>query len=83
MLVADWLALLRMDPRLPREFMDAQWPASRSYETYHRVHDALRADSDAEFRALLNQKAAGAPPTTGQGDAARQRSIHRSGRVVR
>jgi phenylacetic acid degradation operon negative regulatory protein len=83
MLVADWLALLRMDPRLPREFMDAQWPASRSYETYHRVHDALRADSDAEFRALLNQKAAGAPPPASQGDAARQRSINRSGRVVR
>ncbi len=60
MLVADWLALLRVDPRLPREFMDARWPASRSYETYRRVHDALAADADAEFRALLGQKPAAA-----------------------
>jgi phenylacetic acid degradation operon negative regulatory protein len=53
LLVADWLALLRVDPRLPREFMDEQWPATRSYETYRRVHDALAAESDAEFEALL------------------------------
>lgn len=53
MLVADWLALLRVDPRLPRELMDAQWPAIRSYETYQRVHAALAADSDAQFQALL------------------------------
>jgi hypothetical protein len=36
--------------------MDAQWPAGRSYDTYHRVHDVLLADSDAEFRGLLNRK---------------------------
>jgi phenylacetic acid degradation operon negative regulatory protein len=56
MLVADWLALLRVDPRLPREFMDAKWPASRSYETYRRVHDTLAADADAQFQALIAQK---------------------------
>jgi phenylacetic acid degradation operon negative regulatory protein len=56
MLVADWLALLRVDPRLPREFMDAKWPASRSYETYSRVHATVAADADAEFQALLAQK---------------------------
>jgi phenylacetic acid degradation operon negative regulatory protein len=53
MLVADWLALLRADPRLPREFMDAQWPATRSYETYRRVHDKLAKASAAEFAALV------------------------------
>jgi phenylacetic acid degradation operon negative regulatory protein len=83
MLVADWLALLRVDPRLPREFMDAQWPASRSYETYHRVHDALRADSDAEFRSLLNRTTTGAPPPTRHGDTARRHSANRPGRAVR
>ena len=56
MLVADWLALLRVDPRLPREFMDERWPASRSYETYRRVHESLTADSDAEFEALLARR---------------------------
>lgn len=56
MLVADWLALLRVDPRLPREFMDTHWPASRSYETYRRVHGALVVDSDAEFKALLTRR---------------------------
>jgi phenylacetic acid degradation operon negative regulatory protein len=53
MLVADWLALLRADPRLPREFMDAQWPATRSYETYRRVHEKLAEASAAEFAELV------------------------------
>jgi phenylacetic acid degradation operon negative regulatory protein len=83
MLVADWLALLRVDPRLPREFMDARWPASRSYETYHRVHDALVADSDAEFRALLTRKPAGERTTAGRGEAAGRHSVARQSRVVR
>ncbi|WP_328345947.1 PaaX family transcriptional regulator [Micromonospora sp. NBC_00421] len=53
MLVADWLALLRADPRLPAEFMDAQWPATRSVETYRRVHRTLAEASAAEFAALV------------------------------
>lgn len=70
MLVADWLALLRVDPRLPREFMDTHWPAARSYETYRRVHDAVVADSDAEFRALLARKPTGVRPAPRRGEAA-------------
>jgi phenylacetic acid degradation operon negative regulatory protein len=61
MLVADWLALLRVDPRLPRELMDARWPAGRSYETYHRAHAGLAAESEAEFRALLARQPAAVP----------------------
>jgi phenylacetic acid degradation operon negative regulatory protein len=57
MLVADWLALLRADPRLPRQFMDSQWPATRSYETYRRVHEALAQTSDAEFASLVAARA--------------------------
>ncbi|WBB75919.1 PadR family transcriptional regulator [Micromonospora sp. WMMD1128] len=53
MLVADWLALLRADPRLPAEFMDAQWPATRSAETYRRTHDTLAEASAAEFADLV------------------------------
>ncbi|WFE93399.1 PaaX family transcriptional regulator C-terminal domain-containing protein [Micromonospora sp. WMMD987] len=53
MLVADWLALLRADPRLPAEFMGAQWPAARSVETYRRAHRRLAEASTAEFAALV------------------------------
>ncbi|MET8252467.1 PaaX family transcriptional regulator C-terminal domain-containing protein [Micromonospora sp. NPDC005197] len=53
MLVADWLALLRADPRLPAEFMDAEWPAPRSVRTYRRVHDKLAEASAAEFAELV------------------------------
>ncbi|MDG4830751.1 PaaX family transcriptional regulator C-terminal domain-containing protein [Solwaraspora sp. WMMD1047] len=63
MLVADWLALLRADPRLPREFMDAQWPAALSAEVYRRMHDSLIEASEAEFAALVNPRAAPAPRT--------------------
>lgn len=83
MLVADWLALLRVDPRLPREFMDAQWPASRSYETYKRVHDALVPASDAEFRALLARKPVAVRPTATHGDAPRRRTPARSAPLAR
>jgi phenylacetic acid degradation operon negative regulatory protein len=79
MLVADWLALLRADPRLPREFMDAQWPASRSFETYRRVHDALAAAADAEFRALMAQEPAAARATGRRSDVARRHSVARPG----
>jgi phenylacetic acid degradation operon negative regulatory protein len=73
MLVADWLALLRVDPRLPREFMDAKWPASRSYETYRRVHDAIATEADAQFQALLTQKPAGTRPMARRGAVKQQR----------
>ncbi|MEU8421510.1 PaaX family transcriptional regulator C-terminal domain-containing protein [Micromonospora sp. NPDC048835] len=53
MLVADWLALLRADPRLPAEFMDAQWPATRSVRTYRRMHGKLAEASAAEFAELV------------------------------
>jgi phenylacetic acid degradation operon negative regulatory protein len=53
MLVADWLALLRADPRLPREFMDAHWPAGRSTQVYRRTHAQLAEASAAEFAALV------------------------------
>jgi phenylacetic acid degradation operon negative regulatory protein len=82
MLVADWLALLRVDPRLPREFMDEQWPASRSFDTYRRVHDSLAAAADAEFRALTAQEPAAARITNRRGEAARRHSVARPGPAV-
>jgi phenylacetic acid degradation operon negative regulatory protein len=82
MLVADWLALLRVDPRLPREFMGAQWPASRSFDTYHQVHDSLMADSNAEFRALVTQRPLAARPTNSRGKTAHRHTVARSTRAV-
>jgi phenylacetic acid degradation operon negative regulatory protein len=67
MLVADWLALLRTDPRLPREFMDAQWPAARSSEVYRRMHGKLATASAAEFAALVTNGAAAKRRTGGAG----------------
>ncbi len=55
MLVADWLALLRADPRLPPQYMDADWPAARSVEVYHRHRDRLAAEAEAEFDALAGR----------------------------
>jgi phenylacetic acid degradation operon negative regulatory protein len=57
MLVADWLALLAADPRLPREFMDDDWPADRSYEVYWTARRLLDAASTAQFAALVAEDA--------------------------
>ena len=52
MLVADWLALLRADPRLPRDLVDAEWPAERSFDVYWARRRALESAARAEFDAL-------------------------------
>lgn len=54
MLVADWLALLRIDPRLPRDFMGDDWPADRSVEVYRARQRELSEPSAAEFAALVD-----------------------------
>lgn len=54
MLVADWLALLRADPRLPRDFLDDAWPADRSVAAYRACHTELRAASASAFSALVS-----------------------------
>ncbi|RQP11588.1 MAG: PadR family transcriptional regulator [Microbacteriaceae bacterium] len=53
MLVADWLALLRADPRLPREFMDPDWPADRSFAVYRARHDELDGPAAEAFARLV------------------------------
>lgn len=57
-LVADWLELLRADPRLPPEFMDDQWPAPDSFALYRRLRAELTPRSETEFAALTAQRAA-------------------------
>ena len=53
MLVADWLALLGADPRLPPHYMDDDWPAARSVAVYSRLRDLLTEPAAAEFAALV------------------------------
>jgi len=52
MLVADWLELLRIDPRLPARFMDEQWPSARSVEVYHQARAVLREGAEREFAEI-------------------------------
>ena len=54
MLVADWLALLRADPRLPRDFLDDAWPADQSVAAYRARHAELSGASAAAFSALVS-----------------------------
>jgi phenylacetic acid degradation operon negative regulatory protein len=53
MLVADWLALLRTDPRLPREFMDEDWPADRSFAVHRARHGELDVSAAEAFARLV------------------------------
>lgn len=54
MLVADWLELLRADPRLPARFLGDRWPAPDSLEVYRRAHRSLAADAADEFAELCS-----------------------------
>lgn len=57
MLVADWLALLRADPRLPREYLDAQWPAQASLDLYLRRREETAGAAAREFADYLPELA--------------------------
>ena len=50
MLVADWLALLRADPRLPRELLDDDWPADRSLALYRELRARTAEPAAEEYR---------------------------------
>lgn len=52
-LVADWLALLRVDPRLPRQYMGDDWPADRSLELFTRRHREFAFPAVRDFAAAV------------------------------
>ena len=56
MLVADWLALLRADPRLPRELLDDDWPADRSLALYRELRAQTAEPAAEEFAALIERR---------------------------
>lgn len=53
LLVADWLALLRVDPRLPRQYMEDDWPAVRSFELFTQRHREFAFPAVREFASLV------------------------------
>ena len=55
MLVSDWLALLRADPRLPVDFLDEDWPASRSIAAYRARRAELLGDASTALAALAGR----------------------------
>lgn len=55
MLVADWLALLRADPRLPCRFLGEDWPADRSAEVFWSWRTRLDAASTAQFDVIASR----------------------------
>jgi phenylacetic acid degradation operon negative regulatory protein len=52
-LVADWLALLRADPGLPRDYLDPSWPADASAEIFRTRRRQVATPSTRELEARL------------------------------
>ena len=54
LLVADWLALLRVDPRLPRQYMGEDWPAEHSFELFTQRHREFAFPAVRDFASLVS-----------------------------
>lgn len=61
-LVADWLALLRSDPGLPREYMGKDFALPRSVQVYERLRETLGPLARAEFEDLCAGRVRSAEP---------------------
>lgn len=55
MLVADWLELLRQDPRLPPQHLSADWPADASHQLFLKWQNRLAEPSREELRFILGE----------------------------
>jgi phenylacetic acid degradation operon negative regulatory protein len=53
-LTTDWLQTLRDDPRLPLEFLPADWAAIRAEVLFRRINGRLRRAAEREMRELLD-----------------------------
>lgn len=58
---ADWLQVVRKDPRLPADFLPAGWPAVRARALFRRLHTELAAPAAQEFRTAADVIAAPPP----------------------
>jgi phenylacetic acid degradation operon negative regulatory protein len=52
---ADWLALLRADPRLPAEHLSADWPSGRSAATFRRLREVFVGAARADLVELMGR----------------------------
>ncbi|GAB3170922.1 PaaX family transcriptional regulator C-terminal domain-containing protein [Myceligenerans halotolerans] len=55
---ADWIALLRADPRLPAEHLSDAWPSGRSAATFRRLREALVGAARADLLERLGRSGA-------------------------
>ncbi|MBC2900389.1 PaaX family transcriptional regulator C-terminal domain-containing protein [Streptomyces cupreus] len=53
-LQAEWLRLIRRDPRLPVRHLPEGWPADRAEKTFRAVHERLTPLADAAAERLLD-----------------------------
>ncbi|MEV7689694.1 PaaX family transcriptional regulator C-terminal domain-containing protein [Streptomyces bungoensis] len=52
-LTAEWLQVIRADPRLPVRHLPADWPAAGAEETFRAVHALLREPARDAARRLI------------------------------
>ncbi len=53
-LTTDWLQVVRDDPRLPLEFLPADWPAVQAEMLFRRINGRLRRTAEREMRQRLD-----------------------------
>lgn len=55
-LIADWLQLLRIDPRLPAKYLPRPWPAEESTAVFRRAHGLHEPHAPQEIAAMLERR---------------------------
>ena len=53
-LQAEWLQIIRRDPRLPVKHLPDDWPAERAEKTFRTVHDRLTPLAREAAQRLLD-----------------------------
>lgn len=66
-LTAEWLQILRQDPRLPIRHLPEDWPAERAQRLFRRLHAALEPEARAIAFALLDTRPEDDEPDTDEG----------------
>ncbi|WP_327003592.1 PaaX family transcriptional regulator [Dactylosporangium sp. NBC_01737] len=68
-LTTDWLQTVRDDPRLPLEFLPADWPAMHAEVLFRRINARLRRAAEREMRQRLDVIPGAAPESSAPQDA--------------
>jgi phenylacetic acid degradation operon negative regulatory protein len=67
LLSADWLQVLRDDPRLPQEFLPPTWPATAARDLHHALESQWRRPAEREARRRLQIVRVDSAASTGEG----------------